>query len=252
MTLRVDGDHLGTPEVLWRATLPVANMVPLDICQARRLVLVAPHPDDEVFGAGGLIQSALYHEVPVRIIAVTDGEASHPRSEHLLTRELTARRIREREEALHRLGWREPDIVRLHLPDSGVANCLAELTVALRSQLQVGDVCAAPWQRDGHPDHDACGRAARQVCGEVGTTLLSYFVWTWHWASPEAGDVPWSQCRRLDLDRRARARKRWATRAFESQIQPLGPVESDVVLPASVLRHFWRPYEIYLDHEGES
>ena len=44
--------------------------------------------------------------------------------------------------------------------------------------------CAATWRGDGHPDHDAVGRAAATACDAVGCRLLEYPVWMWHWARP--------------------------------------------------------------------
>jgi hypothetical protein len=82
----------------------------------------------------------------------------------------------------------------------------------------------------------------------VGARPLEYLVWAWHWADPWGSDIPWDHCCRLDLTRRERARKRWATEAFRSQTQPLGPRAADApVLPAPLMRRFWRTYEVYVD-----
>ena len=39
-----------------------------------RLLVVAPHPDDETIAAGGLIQSALHAGAAVRVLFATDGD----------------------------------------------------------------------------------------------------------------------------------------------------------------------------------
>jgi LmbE family N-acetylglucosaminyl deacetylase len=110
------------------------------------------------------------------------------------------------------------------------------------------DLCVAPWHYDGHPDHNECGESALWASFAVGAASLAYLVWAWHWADPQGVDIPWDRCVRLDLGRRDRARKRWATAAFESQIRPLGPGEDDgAILPPALLRRFWRPYEIFVD-----
>ncbi len=62
--------------------------------------------------------------------------------------------------------------------------------------------------------------------------------------------MPWSQCRRLDLDRRQIARKRWATYAFTSQIRPCHSEErQEPLLSDSILRRFWRPFEVFIEGE---
>lgn len=252
MALTVDDEHLGTSEAVWNEYRRHENLAPLTLRSGRRLVVIAPHPDDEVLGAGGLIQTALKQGMLVEIIAVTGGEASHPRSKVAATMDLVGIRSIETREALRRLGCREPHITWLELPDGKVSQHRSELEAALSSFLLPDDVCAAPWRRDGHPDHEVCGESALVASATVGTSMLEYLVWAWHWAHPESHDIPWEQCRRLDLTRRERARKRFATSAFESQTQPLGPDRDDAaILPTALMRRFWRSYEVYVETREE-
>lgn len=46
---------------------------PLPLTDARRVLVFAPHPDDESIGCGGLIARLLQAAVPVRVVLVTDG-----------------------------------------------------------------------------------------------------------------------------------------------------------------------------------
>jgi LmbE family N-acetylglucosaminyl deacetylase len=249
MELIVDETHRGPSEADWNASIADTSIPALQI-RERRIVIVAPHPDDEVLGAGGLIQKALRDRHPVEIIAVTDGEASHRDNAQFTSTRLAALRAHETDEALKRLGWLRPVVTRLHFPDGDVNNYREELADALTSQLLPDDVCVAPWTRDGHPDHDATGEAALRACCDVGARSLSYLVWAWHWADPNGVDIPWGRCLRLDMRRRACARKRWSTLAFQSQVRARARSSEDApVLPEHVLRRFWRPYEIYVDED---
>lgn len=253
MSLTVDDQHLGTSEARWNAARHHEDLAPLGAIEARRLVVIAPHPDDEVLGVGGLIQVALSQRMLVEIVAVTDGEASHPRSKVAAILDLVGVRSDETCEALRRLGWREPQVTRLHLPDGKVSEHRDQLDRALKSILLSDDLCVAPWRRDGHPDHDVCGESAFVASSAVGARMLEYLVWAWHWTTPESFDIPWQQCRRLDLTRRDRACKRWATSAFGSQTRPLGPdLEDAAVLPAPLMRRFWRSYEVYIDETART
>jgi LmbE family N-acetylglucosaminyl deacetylase len=246
--LIVDQDHLGRSEAQWESLNLRRTLAPLGEFNAERLIVVAPHPDDEVLGAGGLIQVALARDIPLEIIAVTDGEASHPSSKVTTARELADLRSRESEVALGRLGWGKPIVTRLHLPDGKVQSHRKELKELLTERVRFGDVCVAPWRRDGHPDHDACGEEALAVSHDVNATVLEYLVWAWHWADPTGNDIPWASCQRLDLSRAFSARKRWSTAAFESQLLPRGPDSADApVLPPLVMRRFWRDYEVYVN-----
>ncbi len=251
MVLIVDDTHLGTSETHWNAGLSKVRVKDFEPLRARRVVVIAPHPDDEVLGAGGLIERALRERIVVEVVAVTDGEASHPASQADTVAELAKIRVQETRVALQRLGWTEPEVTYLHLPDGHVAERRKELDDALESFLLPDDLCVAPWIRDGHPDHDATGEAALRASSRVGARSLGYMIWAWHWAEPEGDDIPWSRCFRLNLSRRTQARKRWSTGAFASQTHRLGPDGADApILPAPVLRRFWRPFEMFVDESG--
>jgi LmbE family N-acetylglucosaminyl deacetylase len=246
MALVVDAEHLGTSEAEWVASGRMERLPALAPTSPRRLVVVAPHPDDEVFGAAGLMQLMQARRIPVEIIAVTDGEASHPVAvaEGL---DLRGVRIRESASALQRLGWDQPTITRLGLPDGDVGGQFERLRGVLDAAHAPGDLFLAPWWRDGHPDHDACGTAARVAARSAGAQMLGYLVWAWHWAQPDGADLPWEDCRRLDFSRRLAARKRWATGAFVSQTQSLGPDHAGApLLPSPLLRRFCRRYEVFV------
>jgi hypothetical protein len=46
----------------------------IQVTKPTRLMLVAPHPDDETLAAGGLIQRVLAHRGQVRVVFVTNGD----------------------------------------------------------------------------------------------------------------------------------------------------------------------------------
>jgi LmbE family N-acetylglucosaminyl deacetylase len=212
------------------------------------VILLAPHPDDEVLGAGGLLQWLIAAGAEIELLAVTNGEGSHPQGSAARTRTLGEVRPRESLTALRRLGCRAPVVTRLGLPDGRVAEHEERLCDELADRAHEDDLWLAPWWSDGHPDHDACGRAASAVAEQLGVRSLSYLVWAWHWADPCGVDIPWEHCRRHELNERSTARKRWSIEAFSSQIRPLGPQPGDApVLPLEVLRRFWRSFEVFVE-----
>lgn len=225
----------------------MADLPRLDPGMAGRLLVVAPHPDDAVLGVGGLLQQLNRAGWVVEMVAVTDGEASHPRSTRITRDDLVARRSQERNVALDRLGVRPVRVSRLGLPDGCVSQREEQLVQALGERLDTVSLCLVPWRRDGHPDHDAVGRAGAAACAGGATLLVEYLVWAWHWATPRSGDIPWASARRVDLSRAELARKRWATRAFATQVTAVGPDAGDAApLPAAVLARFRRPFEVVL------
>lgn len=248
--LKVSATELGTSEAIWRGSRVLASLPGLVWPSATdgRVVVVAPHPDDEVLGLGGALVELAARGHEVIIVAVTDGEASHPRSPTTSRDTMAARRDAERAEALIRLGIGGAAVVRLGCRDGKVAedDTLCERLVPL---LEGASSCFAPWTGDGHPDHDAAGRAARRAGVQTGVPVLEYPVWMWHWATDREREnttrVPWERARRIDLSPATCAAKRAAIAAYRSQIAPLSDAPGDeALLPEAVLARFVRPFEV--------
>ena len=239
----------GTDESGWAAWGEPAGWPVVDLgALARRPVLVvAAHPDDEVLGVGGLLAGLADLGADVRLLWATDGEASHPGSTADLAARLAGVRRAEAEAAMAALGLGSAAREHLGLPDGGLPAREDRLAAALADRVGPDDVLLAPWAGDGHPDHEACGRAARRAASTAGASLLEYPVWAWHWAEPADPRIPWSRARRADLGAEAVARKAGAIECFRSQVGPIGPAPEDAaVLPERVLAHFRRHYEVVL------
>ena len=235
----------GTPESVWQEWPGLRALPVLDVAPCRRAVVVAPHPDDETLAVGGLLAVLLALGAEVVLLALTDGEASHPGSTAAAPEELRARRTAETAAASRALGPGLLEQHRLHLPDGGLAGREDDVAHAVEALLCDGDWCVAPFADDGHPDHDAAGRAAALACATTRGRLLSYPLWAWHWTGPGDARLPWSRALRLDLPAAARARKQAALACYPSQTAPLGPAPEDAaVVPPAVLAHFQRPYEV--------
>lgn len=214
----------------WRSRLESLPWEPPRDPGGRVLVLSA-HPDDEVLAVGGWLAGQT--DRPVTFVTVTDGEASHPGSPHLSPCDLRVRRPDELLRALNVLGFDAPDVRRLGLPDGGVREAFSTLTDALRPLVAEADLVLAPFESDGHPDHDAVGAAAVALCGDQ-TVLWRFPIWTWAWTQP--GEQDWlPRVRRLDCTSTARVRKRQAIATFETQVEPLSPHPADAAVVDGIL-----------------
>jgi LmbE family N-acetylglucosaminyl deacetylase len=193
----------------WRARLSHVASWSLDSMHVSfsqgPVLIVAPHPDDETLGAGGLIAYLRSSGVEVLIAAVTDGENAYEDSHGL-----GEVRAREQTAALAHLGVQEKDILRFRLCDSDVSSQEEALAALLAPLITRSAHVIAPWRHDFHPDHEACGRVAEKLTQEYKVELTSYFFWTWHRGSTQLlSGLPLIRFRLaeqlLDLKRRALA-----------------------------------------------
>ena len=222
----------GTPEAVWQAWLharPPALMASAGwLREAQRIVVVAPHPDDEVLACGGLLAMRAANAGDVLIVGVTDGEASHRDPSGPQSDALAGRRRAERLRGLHQLGLHAAPVVRCGLQDGRVESHAQALEDQLAPLLRATDVVIASWRLDGHPDHDATGRAAASACAAVGCRLVEAPIWMWHWARPDDARVPWQRLAALPVEPPALLRKQAALASHTSQLEPrsaaLGPV----------------------------
>ena len=239
----------GTSEASWRAcshlgTLPAVTLDTL-VPAGRRAVVVAPHPDDEVLGAGGLMSQMAQAGRDLLILPVTDGTASHPGSSRWTPERLSQERPLETVRALALLGLSRIRLHRLGLDDGQLAEQEALLARRVAEQLRPGDVVITTWRQDGHPDHEATGRACATAAEESGAQLIEMPVWAWHWARPGDPRLPWSRACRLPLSPDVEQRKRLAAAAFASQTRPDPTSRAGCVLPPSALARVLRPYEVF-------
>ncbi len=227
-----------TPEADWLAFLRRRKVPRLEEHRHEgalpRLVVVAPHPDDEVLACGGLAARHAASGGAVLLVAVTDGEASHPGDARWPTARLASARRAESVRGLARLGLAAAPVVRLGLPDGDVGAENDRLQTALRDILRPGDRVVTTWRHDGHPDHQATGAAVARVAGEARIHLIEAPVWMWHHRRPDDPAVPWAQLRALPLTAAELRAKQRALSEHRTQSTPradgVGPVLDEAIL----------------------
>jgi len=241
----------GTPERDWiaaieREGLPFVGATEL-VPQGCRAFVLAPHPDDEVLGAGGLIAELIAAGREVHVIAVSDGLASHPGSTRWPVEELGQIRSAETAEALRRLGAEAAHIERLGLPDGALASHQVDIAGALAGRLAECDVVFTTWRLDGHPDHEAVGRAARIAAGEARVRCFEFPVWGWHWCEPDNEVLPLRHGVRVAVEGDRLHAKARAIEAFRSQLEVDPSTGQPAVLPGRAIARFLRPYEFFIE-----
>ncbi len=173
----------------------------------RAVVVMAPHPDDETLGCGLLIARLVRSGVPVIVVALSDGDASHPGSARWPPPRLAKLRRGEMRRALARLGAGRDAVRFMGWPDGAVAGAARQARLAALCNAGSAGLILASSPADHHADHRACFAAASAVARRLRVPLASYAVWS------RLAERNVQRCR----DPHAAA-KAWATAAHRSQI----------------------------------
>ncbi|MEB8386744.1 PIG-L family deacetylase [Rhodobacteraceae bacterium KMM 6894] len=214
----------------------------------QRLVVLAPHPDDESLGCGGLLARA-FGGAGAHVVCLTDGSASHPNSALWTPRRLARRRHTEMITALKRLGGTARDLTWMGMPDAGlyradvqaVAGELARIIDGLdASQIFV------PAVEDSHEDHQAAAKFAQELrVMRPEWTYYAYPVWS-RWNDPDFdSNIARHAPIFLPLGDLC-AKKRAAIHAHQSQLGQIVPDDpSGFTLPPGFVDKFLLSAEIF-------
>ena len=236
-------------------TLPVGDLTGLT--GGRGLVVVAPHPDDESLGCGGLIAEAVARGLAVRLVVVSDGVGSHPNSPSYPPERLMLLREAETRAAVSVLGLAPGHVRFLRLPDRFVPSAGPEAESAADAIAAAARACGAgalfvTWAHDPHCDHQAAARLVARARRQLpGVRVHAYPVWGWT-LPPETEVGPPPRGLRLDVGAH-RAAKLAAIGAHRSQVSDL--IDDDPEgfrLEPAMLARFTRGHEIFLAIPPES
>jgi LmbE family N-acetylglucosaminyl deacetylase len=147
----------------------------LQLNAADRVLVLAPHPDDESIACGGLLLAAQSAGATRRVLVVTDGD-NNPWPQRWIEKRWRindaararwgARRRAEAQAALDVLGVETAERFFFGLPDSTLTSLLMRDSPVLLAQLREHienfrpTVIAMPVLEDRHPDHSALHIAA--------------------------------------------------------------------------------------------
>lgn len=222
-----------------------------DAAIATRPLILAPHPDDESLGCGGLIAAACAAGRPPVVAILTDGAASHPGSRAYPPPALALLRRREAARAVAMLGLAPErlvfmDFVDAEMPKAGAAfEAAAARLTSLAGEQGCGAVIG-PWGCDPHCDHEAGAALAAAVAAQSGLPLRSYPVWGWLLPPQQLVEEPRMGGWRFAIGEGIEAKRR-AIAAHESQYGALiVDAPNGFELPAALLAACVRSHEVFI------
>jgi LmbE family N-acetylglucosaminyl deacetylase len=205
-------------------------MKAFDIVAESRLLLLAPHPDDEALAMGGLLQRAAAVGAVVFVAFLTDGE-NNPWPQRAADRRWSigpqerarwgARRRSEALRSMRALGLGPERATFLGFPDQRLTRLVVDgdptLTRALRELLDEREPThvVSPSAQDHHPDHSAIAVALRStLAGSRRHAAVRLFEYVVH----DRSQRPAGAVVRVRLGHDEIARKRRAIACHASQL----------------------------------
>ncbi len=151
----------------WPLTRAPEDLIRPPQVPSGRVLVLAPHADDEVLASGGLIQVHVDRGDAVRVVYLTDGSRGGFRTEK--DEEYVALREAEARAGLEVLGVR--DCAFLAHPDRALSTA-EELSEQIAGEFRTfrPDVVLVPAPFEIHPDHLAAGMAVATAIDSVRTS----------------------------------------------------------------------------------
>ncbi len=234
-------------------SLPVATLAERT-GTAPRLVL-APHPDDETLGCGGLIATACASGQAVFVLVLTDGTGSHPRSVSYPAAKLAELRQQESRLAAQALGLPADRVAFLGLPDTRSPHAGQAAEHAAQAIARHAAACGArtiftTWRADPHGDHGSASKLGARAAALTGAALFEYPVWGW--TLPPEQMLPGGTASgfRLDISAHLDAKRR-AIACHRSQLGQVIEDDPDgFTMEQRFVELFTGEYEVFVESEG--
>ena len=162
------------------------------------LLVFAPHPDDEVIGAGGMLQRAVESGMRVLIVFVTNGDGYPKAASALLDRpipalrtsdyvKLAAARQREAVAADHVLGVSTSNLVFLGYPDGVLARVYADAgdgpvqSPTTGRTMTCGGYSKSLIKGQGYPSRKVNGSSSALAKSILPAPATVAVAWGWGW-----------------------------------------------------------------------
>ena len=156
-----------------------------------KIVILAPHPDDEILGCGGSILKWIDEGHEVHVIYITDNRAmfmeGHVNDQiiqeeaapyiNLNEDEIAVIGLKEAQKAAEALGLIKENIHLLKIHDFTAINNIELATSLSKPIIKDADRIVTSSNNNTHPDHQAANTIAKQAAKELNLTNVEFYVY---------------------------------------------------------------------------
>lgn len=192
----------------------------LELEDLRPFLVIAPHPDDEVFGCGGLIARMVEAGNAPHVVVLTGGEGSHNGCCNTPKADIVTARRRLTREAMGKLGLPASYLHELNFADGKIGshnqdeyNALKQLIAEIKPS-----TILVPHHGEGWPDHLAARDLGIKLAGKD-VEVYEYCVWMWYYMQRH---LDWANAYALKFSEKEHAKKLEAIKTYTSSLAPCG------------------------------
>lgn len=204
-----------------------------------KVLIVAPHPDDEVLGCSGLIQRMIENGKQVHIVILSGGGKSHQSCCHIDESTLIDSRRNLSRKAAEILGLPLNQLHFLDYPDGRISYNDPE-TQRLQTLIEKisPDAIFVPHKGEGWSDHIEAGKIVREIIRTKTTPiqLYEYCVWFWYY---NTWNIDWKNAFVLKMNQKEHRIKLKAIDAYVKPLAPCGKPWSGVLPRIFVKANQW-------------
>lgn len=195
------------------------NKCPQITIDSQTLIL-APHPDDEIFGCAGLILQLVSQGKPPHIVIMTGGGASHKECCDVASSDVIAARRELTLKAAKELGLSHDYIHFLDFEDGRIGNRPETEVEKLKNIIATlkPKTLLVPHNGEGWPDHLAVRTLGLDLAYES-TSIYEYCVWMWYYRQK---NLDWHNASKLKMSKTEHLKKHKAIANYISAYAPCG------------------------------
>ena len=220
------------------------------LSSVKSLLVIAPHPDDEILGVCSCIMRILERKHPVYLVYLTDGETS---LKDLMPAKVAEARVNISKKILEIMSFNFANVYRFHYPDgklpregeTGYDRMTGRLAEVMKGMKPDAVMVTHPLETWPY-DHVAASEIARSALLEAeldDVVLYGYWVWLpYSLPMKRFSEIDWQNTVRVPVGEAMTTKKRLMS-AYLGPLAPNGKPWNGV-LPKSMLKMFDYPYEI--------
>jgi LmbE family N-acetylglucosaminyl deacetylase len=225
----------------------------------KSVLIVAPHPDDEVLGCGGLLAECTDNGIRTDILFLTNGEASHKGCCVIPEKDVATMRRSQAvssskilsipHERLHFLGSRDGELPCKD--QDGFVSLSKEIAAWIEKTAPAAVLCPNPFEE--WRDHVAAEELTRFAITILPKRPKLYYYCVWFWYSMplvKARNINWQRAQLLDISKHFLLKRQ----AMSIYLDDLAPCENPWIgkLPSQFLSSFNWDKELFFEADIET